>query len=336
MKRRKRILIIIALIVILAVLALAIYGAKIFRQSACYGEAVLKDVERNYQQTPSLGKLVNLELTCVLPWGQYIDQVGFIPGEGIIPQGNITVATSKYTRHGRVKTITIPLKSSRPGKVDTGTLQTVIERNLHKSAVKKQTLSKKLQPMEFTTIKVKNPDKLPLADAANPVANDSKKLWYWIVGLLSAIIIAGGIFIWIQKRRIKFQQEILPPWVIAQQNLAELRKTANSGKQPLEWCVAKLSDVVREYLSIRFCWKVKQQTTEEFFASLKRKNSPLSASQTFYLEEFMKQSDLIKFANIKPDKDSFTLAVDRAEDLVNQTGKVAESHANSEHSEVTQ
>ena len=83
--------------------------------------------------------------------------------------------------------------------------------------------------------------------------------------------------------------------------------------------MAKLSDVVREYLSVRYCWRVKQQTTEEFFAALKRKNSPLTAGQTFYLEEFMKQADLIKFANIKPDKDAFALAADRAEELIEQT-----------------
>ena len=132
---------------------------------------------------------------------------------------------------------------------------------------------------------------------------------------------------WLKKRHNQLQKEVLPPWVIARNNLEELRKTAIAGKQPLEWCVAKLSDVVREYLSIRFSWRVKQQTTEEFFASLKRKNSPLSAAQTFYLEEFMKQSDLVKFANIKPDKEAFTIAVDRAEELVEQTG-IEEKSAN--------
>ena len=334
MKRKKRLLIIIAIAAAAAVLALAVFGTRVFWQAARYGEAVLEDVGHSYQQTPSLGKLVNLEVNCVLPWGQYADQIGFIPGEGIIPQGSITTRNTHYTAHGRVKTITIPLKSSRPGKLEIGSLQVEIDRNLHSSAVKKQTLTKKLPAMEFTALKVTNPDQLPLAGAAIQQADSRKHYWYWLVGVLSVIIIAGAFFIWLQKRRMKFQQEILPPWVIAQRNLDELRKTADAGKQPLEWCVVKLSDVVREYLSIRFCWKVKQQTTEEFFASLKRKNSPLTASQTFYLEEFMKQSDLIKFANIKPDKDSFTLAVDRAEDLVKQTGKTAESENQTEHNEV--
>ena len=120
---------------------------------------------------------------------------------------------------------------------------------------------------------------------------------------------------------------VLPPWEIARKSLAELRKTAEAGKQPLEWCVARLSDVVREYLSVRFNWQIRQQTTEEFFAELKRKRSPLSAAQTFYLEEFMKQSDLIKFANIRPDKDAFNQAVNRAEDLVEQTGENNENNA---------
>ncbi len=323
----KRKLLIFTLILTAAVLAFAVWGGKIFLESARYGEAILQEAVHDYEQTPSLGKLYKLEVSCALPWGQDMDGIAFLPGEGIVQQGNINVATTRYTARGRTKLITIPLKSYRTGKLEPGTLQATITRNFHNSSIKKQTLSKKLKVVEFAPLKVENPDQLPLADAAAADKAVDRSKWYFIAAGAIVFVMVLCMLWWLKKRHNQLQKEVLPPWVIARNNLEELRKTAIAGKQPLEWCVAKLSDVVREYLSIRFSWRVKQQTTEEFFASLKRKSSPLSAAQTFYLEEFMKQSDLVKFANIKPDKEAFTIAVDRADELVEQTG-IEEKSAN--------
>ena len=318
--KRKTLVFIIAIIA--AVLTISVLCGALFLKSARSGEALLKAVEKDFEQTPSLGKLVNLEVNCVLPWGQELGTIGFLPGDGIIQQGAITVKTGNYTARNRTKIITVPVKSYRTGKLELGSLQTNIERPWHISTVKKQTLSHKFPAMDFTALKVENPDQLPLADNALPPADKANKhfkYWLTIAGIVLALIVSA-IYFWRRRKNRQLAQEILPPWEIAWRNLEELRKTADAGKQPLAWCVAKLSDVVRDYLSVRFSWKVSQQTTEEFFASLKRKSSPLSAAQTFYLEEFMKQSDLVKFANIKPDKDAFAQAVDRAGELVKQTG----------------
>lgn len=291
----------------------------IFLRSARYGEAVLKNIVKEYNTTPTLGQLFNLEVNCVLPWGQNIDSINYLPGEGLVMQGAISSRNTAFSLKGRTTKITVPVRSCRPGKVEPGAVNISVTRTLHHSAVKKQSLSSQFSPVEISPLKVENPDQLPLAGDYQKPANRSYALWYGIAG---AVMLLPALLAWLifrySKRRSR-EQEILPPWEIARRNLDELRKTADAGKQPLAWCVARLSDVVREYLSVRYCWRVKQQTTEEFFAALKRKNSPLTAGQTFYLEEFMKQADLIKFANIKPDKDAFALAADRAEELIEQT-----------------
>ena len=324
---KRKIFYIIIAIAATVLIILTLCGVN-FLQAARNGEAVLKNIEQKFDTTPPLGKLVNLELACAIPWGQYVDGVDFLPGEGLLLQGDIKTGTSNPTMRNRTVNITLPVKSYRPGKLELGKVELKIARPWHHSTIKKQTLSCELGTGEFVPLKVENPDQLPLAGEAIRQLKQSDKLYYW---LISAVVLLAAclIFIFLKYHKNRqIQQEILPPWEIARRNLEELRKTANAGKQPLEWCVVKLTDVVREYLSIRFNWRAQQQTTEEFFASLKRKNSPLSTTQTFYLEEFMKQSDLIKFANIKPDKDSFAQAVDRAEDLVNETGSTAENAAN--------
>lgn len=332
MKRKVFYISIAAVVLILALLAIG--GVNILK-SARSGEAVLEKVAKTFEVTPSLGDLVNLELSCAIPWGQNINGVYFTPGEGILLQESIKTSIARRSLHNRIMKITVPVKSYRSGKLDLGKVELTVERPLHKSTIKKQSLSCALDSMEFAPLKIKDPDQLPLADSAvKSVAITQQYRWFWLSAAAVILIIAVIIFIWLRAKNQRLQQDILPPWVIAQRNLEELRKTANAGKQPLSWCVAKLSDVVRDYLSIRFSWKIKQQTTEEFFASLKRKNSPLNAAQTFYLEEFMKQSDLVKFANIKPDRDTFAQAVDRAEELINQTGKIVESAGSDTGSEV--
>ena len=323
--KRKNLYIFAAAVV---VLILCIVCSVNFLQAARSGEAELKNIEQRFNTTPALGKLVDLELSCYIPWGQSLAGVDFLPGEGLLLQKNISIDSTTYTAKKRTLHIKLPVKSYRSGKLDLGRVELKIERPWHKSAIKKQTITANLGALEFAPLKVENPDQLPLADSAKLQQKTNSRLYYYLAA--AGLILLGAIIaIYLKYRKNhQRQQEILPPWEIARRNLDELRKTANAGKQPLEWCVVKLTDVVREYLSIRFNWRVKQQTTEEFFASLKRKNSPLSATQTFYLEEFMKQSDLIKFANIKPDKDTFAQAIDRAEDLVNETGATAPAAEN--------
>ncbi|MBR2358259.1 MAG: hypothetical protein IKA65_09590 [Lentisphaeria bacterium] len=322
--KRKTIFISIAILILIGLLSA---GTGLFIRAGQRGEAALEVLEHAYDTTPKLGDLVNLAVKCYLPWGQDMPEAVFIANEGIVQQGDIKVKTTGRTLAGRHKIIQIPIRSYRTGNLAPGKVELTIERNLYNRGARKITLSAEPAKINFTAGKIENPDQLPLAGKLTPAERSIRSYFYLTSAVIVVLIILLLLIFWLARRKSATRNIVLPPWVIARKNLAELRKTAEANRQPLEWCVARLSDVVREYLSVRFGWSVKQQTTEEFFAGLKRKRSPLSESQTFYLEEFMKQSDLIKFANVKPDKAAFAQAVNRAEDLVDQTGGQQENQA---------
>lgn len=324
--KRKTIIISSSVALLLLLLVLAI-GTGRFVHAGREGEAAIKVLERDFDTTPQLGDLVNLAANCYLPWGQDMPEALFIANDGIVQQGNIKVKTTSYSLSGRNKLITIPIRSYRTGEIAPGRIQLAIERNFYRHGPRKTTLTAEHGKIKFAPRKIEDPDQLPLAGQLTAPQKNTYRYTAWLIP--AAIVLIALTVLTVKKIRsgAKRMEAALPPWEIAKKSLAELRKTAEAGKQPLEWCVARLSDVVREYLSVRFNWQIKQQTTEEFFTDLKRKRSPLSAAQTFYLEEFMKQSDLIKFANIRPDKDAFAQAVNRAEDLVEQTGGINENNA---------
>ena len=78
--------------------------------------------------------------------------------------------------------------------------------------------------------------------------------------------------------------------------------------------------MVRSYLSKRFNYPAITQTTEEFFTTLRKQNSQLTAAQVRYLEDFLSAADLVKFANLRPEKDMFENAAVKAEKLIDETG----------------
>ncbi len=324
--KRKTILISSAATLLLLLIILAV-GTGSFVRAGREGKAVIKVLEHDFDTTPQLGDLVNLAVNCYLPWGQDMPEALFIANDGIVQQGNIKVKTTSYSLSGRNKLVTIPICSYRTGEIAPGRIQLAIERNFYRHGPRKTALTAEHGKINFAPRKIEDPDQLPLAGKLAAPQKNTYRYIAWLVP--AAVVLIVLILLAVKKIRSgeNSMKAVLPPWEIARKSLAELRKTAEAGKQPLEWCVARLSDVVREYLSVRFNWQIRQQTTEEFFAELKRKRSPLSAAQTFYLEEFMKQSDLIKFANIRPDKDAFNQAVNRAEDLVEQTGENNENNA---------
>ena len=140
--------------------------------------------------------------------------------------------------------------------------------------------------------------------------------------------------IWLIKK-YRSQTPDIPIWTASLQDLNELKQIADSGERPLNWCVARLTDVVRKYLTKRFNWHTEQQTTEEFFDSIKGKKTPLTHQQLNYLEDFMRSADLVKFANIRPDRNSFDQALENAEDLIRETTENS-NNSNSTHSEAQQ
>lgn len=304
---------------ILLLTALLIYCAVYYVQAARHGKAVLEDL--SIQPTaPALGETVKLRTVCFLPWGQELQDVKFQPGNGTVQQGTAGISSGAWSQHGRKILIDIALCAYRPGKLPGGTLTVDIQRPYAVDVPRKITLSQTAPELDVKVLQIADRDRLMLADTLfKPESSNTR--YYWIAGSVLAVILLA-VLLWKLFRKRRKPEIILPPWIRARRDLDELRSTASSGGKSLEWCIVRLTDVVRDYLSERFALPICQQTTSEFFASLKKKQSPLSRNQICYLEDFLTSADLVKFANVKTNSDDFTLAVDRAEELISETAVI--------------
>ena len=314
MKRKTLIITTIAVLSILCAIIL-ILGAVLWLRAARSGEIKFTAPEAASVEKNILGDLTVLNLYGELPWGQYLTASSCIPGEGTVLSGQIAVRKQASSLNGQKLQLSIPLKSYRTGSIPSGKVSLTIERPFFRKGPRKITREIPLPALQVSDRTVKDRNQLPLADQLQPPeVNYSRSNWIMAGAVL--LLLAIILILWLRFRSKNAPQRILPPWEIARKHLTELRQTANDGKRPLEWCVAQLTDVVRDYLSIRFNWPVRQQTTAEFFASLKHKKTPLTTQQIRYLEDFLTSADLVKFANIRPDQNEFDQAVDHAEGLV--------------------
>lgn len=313
MKNKWITLAIFAFILLLTTAAL-LCGVWFFR-AAWYGEAELLSMP-NPPEKPLLGSTVKVQTACDLPWGQTIKDVVWDSGDGVFQAGNIKIHTQKISRSGQRKVITVPLKSSRTGKIEPGKITINVERPFFKGAMRKKTYTAQLKSFTVEPLKIADKNQLPLAGELSPPEQAAFPYWYWAAGIIFPVL----IILWLIKKFHRRKTRELMPWEIAKNELMELRRTAALHQQPLAWCVARLTDVVRRYLTLRYHYPAISQTTEEFFAALRRGESKLDAGQIRYLEEFLSAADLIKFANIRPEQEMFESAVTRAEKLIDETG----------------
>ena len=301
-------------LVLLLTSAALLCGVWFFR-AAWYGEAELLS-EEPAGNSPQLGSTVNLHTRCDLPWGQTIKSAVWQGGDGVFQAGDIKIQTKKISTQGSQQLITVPLKSSRSGKVDAGTLTVNIQRPFFKDKVRKKSFTVKQADFTVEPLKIDDKNQLPLADELTPVPPE-KDIIRYIAGAVILLLLAAAVW-FILRRYCKRRAKPLPPWEIARQELMELRRAA--ADRPLAWCIAQLTDVVRSYLTQRFNYPAITQTTEEFFTTLRKQNSQLTGEQIRYLEDFLSAADLVKFANLRPEKDMFENAAVKAEKLIDETG----------------
>ena len=311
----------IIVLVLLLTSAALLCGVWFFR-AAWYGEAELFSEEHTIN-AHRLGSTVNLTARCNLPWGQTIKSAVWQAGDGVFQAGDIKIRSGKISAKGRQQFITVPLKSSRTGKVDAGTLTVNIQRPLFKDKVRQKSFTLKQPNFTVEPLKIDDKNQLPLADALTPISPAGNAIWYIAGG---ALLLLAVILVWFILRRRPHSSRQLPPWEIARQELMDLRRAA--AERPLAWCIAQLTDVVRSYLASRFNYPAVTQTTEEFFTTLRRQNTQLTSAQIRYLEDFLSAADLVKFANLSPEKDMFENAAVKAEKLIDETG-IPDSEPNS-------
>lgn len=325
MQMRRKMWIWVAAIVVLLVLALA--GYWISRQSSFRGP-IQANIELN-QESFLIGDEMILTLnvhvkpgyTAAIPaitlpngleelrkntntvkklWGltQYENKyflTTFAPGEYKLPEVTIT-----YT--------------SRDGSKDKLTLPA------------RKVLVKSLLTAEAKDIR----DLKPLAKAPfNPLI---------LLILLAVLVLASIAYLLYRKlwrKKAGLAESELPPvpaHVVALQKLDELAISDLLQQGEIERYFTLLSGIVREYIENRFGAKAQEMTTQEFLErALKKLN--LVREHRHLLEEFLVQSDLVKYARHIPQYEEISGAYGTARRFVEETVPVEPAESTEAESE---
>ncbi|MBR4664974.1 MAG: hypothetical protein IKO93_13970 [Lentisphaeria bacterium] len=160
-------------------------------------------------------------------------------------------------------------------------------------------------------------DQLELAGEMEIVRkNTGKRVLIWIfAGLL---ILAAIILIVLHYRKRK-QARIIPPWEKALSAIQSLLEQVRIGAAHPEKSIARLTDIVREYMEQRFQLRAERQTTAEFMADLERGSGNLSREHRDFLKNFLTAADMVKFARVSADRSLFEDAAGKAGELIRAT-----------------
>ena len=177
-------------------------------------------------------------------------------------------------------------------------------------------------PYKVSSLIANEPNAQPKAES-KPVAvlEDNYVPVYVLGGLLAVAAIAGLTLLaarWWQKRRLAAvpPPPPRPPWEIAVEKLAELRRRKQAMLEAGQGgvFVDQLSDVVRAYLGASYSFDGLETTTDEMLMQLKAHDASLGFTQEVGL--FLGRCDLVKFAKVEPDEDEVDLLFAKAQDLV--------------------
>ena len=263
-----------------------------------------------------LGQPATAVATFKCPWHRYPVSAEVSSGKGAQLVTAPTIKREKLRFGYSLWTVTAKIQPYRTGEIGKSKLEVVFNQRPDTKNDLRMSLNIpgfKATPLETESLELKVAGSLVLEKETSTLHI------ILIIGIITTLIVIGVIiFILIKKRRIE-QGLIMHPWAVALLELAELRENLRKHKVAGEICCARLTDVVRGYLEKRFSLRAPTQTTEEFLHDLNRSGSPLQENHRFFLSEFMTAAEMVKFANVPADLETLNEALDKAEQLVDET-----------------
>jgi hypothetical protein len=145
-------------------------------------------------------------------------------------------------------------------------------------------------------------------------------------GFPTALVVTGGSVllgvagVLIYRLRKRKQKQAPPPAAhqIALARLKQLLDRDLAGQKRYIEFIIEVSGILRGYIEDRFGIHAPEMTTEEFLHE-SGSSSLLSDNQKKILEQFLKQSDLVKFANLEPAEEDVQRSFDTCRDFINET-----------------
>jgi hypothetical protein len=164
-----------------------------------------------------------------------------------------------------------------------------------------------------------NPIKGPVALPAKPIP-----LVYILLGLAIAGLAAGGALVLFRRKGTARRQQAdsaLPAHELAWRQLQEILDEKLIERKEIKLFFSKLSDVLRGYIENRFGIQAPKRTTEEFLSGISR-DAFFSAEQKELLTAFLRDCDLVKFAEHTPRPEDVARAVDSCRGFIIATRSV--------------
>ena len=148
----------------------------------------------------------------------------------------------------------------------------------------------------------------------------------WKLGGLLAVVLAVGAFVWWKWfRKVKAVPERaaapIPPGQAALARLDALNASELLEAGDHRAFHFALSDILREYIERRFSLRAQEQTTDEFLAGLPNQRV-FNAEQQLLLQDFLRRSDLVKFAKYAPQAQQSREAAEACRRFVVETDDV--------------
>ena len=134
-----------------------------------------------------------------------------------------------------------------------------------------------------------------------------------------------------------------PPWEVAFEELADVRAAGLLDKQRYSEYFDRTSDAVRRYLGSRFGFDGLESTTDEILEALKRQAGgfiriegsgpttesfgPAPGVALGRVAQFLRECDLVKFANLTPTLDQCARSIEIGESIVRETMPISNQAA---------
>ncbi|NLJ27995.1 hypothetical protein [Desulforhabdus amnigena] len=144
----------------------------------------------------------------------------------------------------------------------------------------------------------------------------------YILAMPAAILCIGGCgFWWLKMRKKKNGGEASPPispHEFAYRQLQEILEENFLDRGEFKLFFSRISDVVRYYIENRFGLHAPKLTTEEFLATVHRKN-PFSPEHQRLLDDFLNHCDLVKFAEHHPTGEEAQKSIEACKAFIDAT-----------------
>lgn len=155
-----------------------------------------------------------------------------------------------------------------------------------------------------------------LSHQINDLLND---YWHWLVISLLVLLIIILIYKYTKRPKTEPVIEIpkIPAHITALSVLKALSKNKAWENEEKKTYYSSVTDTVRKYLEERFEIQAMEETTVEIIKDLKY--SDILSKDKFFLQEILRQADMVKFAKFKPDNHDGEIVLEKSIEFVERT-----------------